>query len=119
MASETKTSTLDNGNRIIETNDSHSADRILARRLTYKCDLRLLPPLLLLWFFPFIDRVNIGNARIQGLETDLHMVGNQFNAALVVFFIPLILVEAPSNLGMKSISPSVWLGSATTLLGKS
>ena len=85
--------------------------------LTRKCDLRLILPLFLIWFFPFIDRINIGNARIQGLEPDLHLTGSQFNVALVVFFIPLILFEAPSNIGMKRISPRVWLGGQTLLLG--
>lgn len=80
------------------------------RKLTYRCDLRLLSPLVLVWFFPFIDRVNIGIARIQDLDKDLHLTGNQFNVALVVFFIPLILVEAPSNLGMKFASPTFGWG---------
>ena len=94
-----------------------SSDKERARKLTQKCDLHLLPPLFLIWFFPFIDRINIGNARIQGLEKDLHLTGNQFNVALVVFFIPFILFEAPSNLGMKRISPGLWLSGQTLLLG--
>lgn len=92
-------------------------DNERVRKLTRKLDLHLIPPLFLIWFFPFIDRVNIGNARIQGLEKDLHMTGNQFNVAIVVFFIPLILFEAPSNIGMKRISPRIWLGGQTLLLG--
>ena len=94
-----------------------SSDRERARKLTRKCDLHLLPPLFLIWFFPFIDRINIGNARIQGLEKDLHLTGNQFNVALVVFFIPFIIFEAPSNLGMKRVSPRLWLSGQTLLLG--
>ena len=93
------------------------ADDERASKLTRKCDLHLLPPLFLIWFFPFIDRINIGNARIQGLEKDLHMTGSQFNVALVVFFIPFIILEAPSNLGMKRVSPRLWLGGQTLLLG--
>ena len=92
-------------------------DHADARRLTWKCDFRLLPPLFLVWFFPFIDRVNIGNARIQGLEKDLHLTGNQFNIALVVFFIPYSIFDALSNVGMKKTSPSVWLSAQVALLG--
>ena len=93
----------------------YDKDRI--RKLTRKCDIRVVLPFFLIWFFPFIDRVNIGSARIQGLEKDLHMIGNQFNVALVIFFIPLILFEVPSNLGLKRISPRLWLGGQTLLLG--
>ena len=53
------------------------------RKLIWKLDLHLLPPLFILWFISLIDRVNIGAARIQGLEKDLGMnpKSNQFNIA--------------------------------------
>lgn len=53
------------------------------RRLIWKLDVHILPPLFVLWFISLIDRVNIGTARIQGLEEDLGMdpLSNQFNIA--------------------------------------
>lgn len=54
-------------------------------------------------------RVNIGNARIQGLEKDLHMEKTNYNVALFVVFIPFILCETPSNLILKVVSPKIWL----------
>ncbi|KAM0263212.1 hypothetical protein ACHAQJ_001367 [Trichoderma viride] len=53
------------------------------RKLIWKLDMHLLPPLFILWFISLIDRVNIGTARIQGLEKDLGMnpLTNQFNIA--------------------------------------
>jgi hypothetical protein len=53
------------------------------RKLIWKLDMRLLPPLFVLWFISLIDRVNIGTARIQGLEKDLGMnpLSTQFNIA--------------------------------------
>ena len=53
------------------------------RKLIWKLDVHLLPPLFVLWFISLIDRVNIGTARIQGLENDLDMnpLSNQFNIA--------------------------------------
>ena len=96
---------------------SIAVDLAKARRLTWKCGLRLLPPLSALRFFPFIERVNIGKARIQGLEKDLCLTGNQFNIVVVAFLITFIIFEARSNLGMKRISPSIWLSSQAILLG--
>ncbi|KDQ64485.1 hypothetical protein JAAARDRAFT_116650 [Jaapia argillacea MUCL 33604] len=54
----------------------------LTKRVLWKLDIHILPPLALLWLANFIDRSNIGNARIAGLETDAHLKGNQFNTAL-------------------------------------
>jgi len=58
------------------------------RKLIWKLDVRLLPPLFILWFISLIDRVNIGAARIQGLEKDLGMnpKSNQFNIATGMCF---------------------------------
>ena len=48
-------------------------------KLIRKIDFRLIPILWLLFLCAFIDRINIGNARIQGLEEDLGMVGSDYN----------------------------------------
>jgi MFS family permease len=58
----------------------------------------------------FLDRVNIANARAFGLEADLGMTQTtQYNTALVIFFVPYILFEIPSNILLKYLSPRVWL----------
>lgn len=57
----------------------------------------------------FLDRVNIGNARIQGLEADLGLQGLQFNWALSIFYIVYLLVEVPSNIILKRVGPRLYL----------
>ncbi|OJJ63584.1 hypothetical protein ASPSYDRAFT_53251 [Aspergillus sydowii CBS 593.65] len=84
-------------------------DPALERKVVRKCDLHVVPILTALFMFAFLDRINIGNARILGLEEDLGMGGHQYNIALFVFFIPYILFEVPSNMLLKRIKPSVWL----------
>ena len=61
-------------------------DPLLDRRITRKLDRHLLPWLFGIWFFAFIDRSNIGNAKITGLTTDLGLDGVKFNVALSVFY---------------------------------
>ncbi|OBT41015.1 hypothetical protein VE00_08240 [Pseudogymnoascus sp. WSF 3629] len=89
------------------------------RKLIWKLDVRLLPPLFVLWFISLIDRVNIGTARIQGLEKDLGMnpLGTQFNIATVVVFVGLMLAEVPSNWLVKRFSPTTILCSECIILG--
>jgi hypothetical protein len=51
-----------------------------------KMDVRLIPMLAILYLLSFLDRGNIGNAKIQGLTKDLHLSedGSQYNIALTV-----------------------------------
>ena len=58
-------------------------DPRLERAIARKFDRHLLPWLFGIWLLAFIDRSNIGNARIQGLAAELHLdVENRFNIAL-------------------------------------
>lgn len=41
----------------------------------------------MLYLLSFLDRVNISQARLDGLEKDLGLTGNQFQIALLVFFV--------------------------------
>lgn len=84
-------------------------DRALEKRLLWKLDIHVVPILMLLFLLAFLDRINIGNARLQGLEKDLNMKGHDYNIALLIFFIPYVLLEVPSNLVLKKFAPSWWL----------
>jgi hypothetical protein len=81
---------------------------ISERRLTWKIDLHLVPPLCILYLLAFLDRVNIANARLYSLEKDLGLLGNQYNICLVMFFVPYVIFEIPANLLLKKFRPSIW-----------
>ena len=57
------------------------------RRLMWKVDLALIPWLCFLYLLSFLDRTNIGNARLSGLEKDLGLVGHDYNNSLTIFFV--------------------------------
>lgn len=59
-----------------------AADPKIEDRILRKCDRHILPWLFGIWLCAFIDRSNIGNARIDGLTEDLRLKGNMFNTAL-------------------------------------
>ncbi|KAF7357748.1 hypothetical protein MVEN_00820700 [Mycena venus] len=87
------------------------------RKLWQKIDLRLMPILSLMYLLSFLDRGNIGNARLQGLETQLDLTGNKFNIALTMYFIPYCIFECPANLVLKRFLPSRWLPGITVVWG--
>ncbi|KAG0692234.1 MFS general substrate transporter [Suillus ampliporus] len=76
------------------------------RRLWRKIDLRLMPILSLMYLLSFLDRGNIGNAKLDGLVTQLDLTGNRYNIALTMFYIPYCLCECPANLALKLFRPS-------------
>ncbi|KAF9645550.1 MFS general substrate transporter [Thelephora ganbajun] len=86
-------------------------------RTWMKIDLRLMPILILLYLSSFLDRANIGLAKLQGLTEELKLTGNKYNIALTVFFIPYCLFEFPSNLVLKKFRPSRWLPGIAVLWG--
>ncbi|ETN38760.1 uncharacterized protein HMPREF1541_06798 [Cyphellophora europaea CBS 101466] len=57
----------------------------------------------------FLDRTNIANAAVFELREDLNLQGTDYNTALVIFFVPYILFEIPSNIILKRLKPNVWL----------
>ncbi|KAF8835336.1 MFS general substrate transporter [Paxillus ammoniavirescens] len=86
-------------------------------KLLRKIDLRLLPMITLMYLLSFMDRGNIGNAKLDGLITQLKLTGDKFNVALTMFFIPYSLLEFPSNLAIQVIPPSKWLPGIMVLWG--
>lgn len=58
-------------------------DPVEARRIRRKIDYRLLPLLVVLYTLSFLDRVNIGNARLWNFEKDLDMDGYDYNIAVL------------------------------------
>lgn len=87
-------------------------------------DMRLIPMLALLYLLSFLDRGNIGNAKIEGLQEDLKLTDDQYNWCLTAFFFTYAFFEVPSNLMLKKVRPSIWLpaimvawGVVMTLMG--
>ena len=72
----------------------------------------------------YLDRSNIGNAKIAGMEKDLDLIKLRYNTALTVFFVSYSVFEVPSNIVIKLIRPSIWIsilcfawGVVMTLMG--
>ncbi|RDW74831.1 hypothetical protein BP6252_05973 [Coleophoma cylindrospora] len=84
-------------------------DPVAEKKLLRKMDLHVVVPVSILFLLNFLDRTNIGNAKIQGLVQDLKMTGSDYNVALMIFFVPYILFEVPSNVIIKRVAPSSWL----------
>lgn len=79
------------------------------KKLIRKIDRRLLPLFTILYLLSFLDRGNIGNAKIEGLAEDLNLHGTQYNICLTIFFVFYASLEIPSNIILKHIRPKIFI----------
>lgn len=87
------------------------------KALVKKIDLYLLPTIWLMYLLSYMDRTNIGNAKIAGMDKDLHLTSNQYSIALVVFFVTYVAFEPPSNMLLVRLKPSIYLPIIMTIWG--
>ncbi|KAF2142580.1 uncharacterized protein K452DRAFT_21032 [Aplosporella prunicola CBS 121167] len=82
--------------------------------------MRVIPFLCILYLLAFLDRVNIANAKSFGLTEELGLASKnsiKYNTALVIFFVPYVLFEIPSNVLMKKLKPNLWLSGCMFFFG--
>ena len=65
--------------------------------------------LCLLYLLSFLDRTNIGNAKIANLTVDLHLSTSQYSAALSIFFASYSVAEPLTNVLLKRLRPSIFI----------
>ncbi|RDW91011.1 hypothetical protein BP5796_02176 [Coleophoma crateriformis] len=93
----------------VESLDATEFGPTATKRLLRKIDLNLIPFLALIYLLCFLDRSNVGNARLVHLEADLHMKGLDYNIALAIFFPFYVAAEIPSNMMIKRFRPGLWI----------
>ncbi|PWY98225.1 MFS general substrate transporter [Testicularia cyperi] len=101
-----------------EKNPQHFDPKVVAR-IRRKIDFAIVPIVALLYLFCFIDRANIGNARIAGFERDLGMNPRsyQYNIVLTSFYVAYTVFEIPSTALTKILGPGRWIPAMTFMFG--
>ena len=66
-----------------------------------------------------MDRTNIGNARLAGMEEDLNMSesGSDYNMSLTIFFISYAVAEPITNTLLKRLTPRIFFTGIILLWG--
>jgi len=73
-----------------------------------KVSLRLLPFLMLCYAVAYLDRANVGFAKLQMLS-DLKFSETAFGFGAGIFFIGYFLLEVPSNIILHKVGARVWI----------
>jgi MFS transporter, ACS family, tartrate transporter len=80
----------------------------IERTTMRKVLFRLVPFLMVCYFFALLDRVNIGFAALQ-MNRDLGLTPAMFGFAASLFFVSYFLVEVPSNLALQRFGARKWI----------
>ncbi|CAI7664772.1 unnamed protein product [Penicillium discolor] len=107
-----------------DTSRSMVVDLDAEKKLVGKIDLYLMPSIFILYLFSYMDRSNIGLAKIAGMEEDLHLTSHQYYTAVIVWIIGYTISAVPPNITLSRTRPSVFLpiitfawGSVAALIG--
>ncbi|CAG8738877.1 30947_t:CDS:2, partial [Racocetra persica] len=87
------------------------------QELLRKIDIRIIPLFSALCILSFIDKLNIGNAKLEHIEEDLELTPTQYNWLLSAFFVAYVLFEVPSNVMLMNTKPSIWISSIMLACG--
>ena len=75
-------------------------DNDVERRVTAKVAWRFVPFLVLCYFVAYLDRVNVGFAKLT-MDADIGITDTMFGFGAGVFFLAYFLFEVPSNLAAR------------------
>lgn len=103
--------------------------------LVRKLDCRIMPALFCMYFLYVrhdygddigadnrsnkLDQNAIANARLNGLEKDLGLVGSQYNTCISILYVGYLFAQIPSNMLMssKKVRPSLYMASCMIVWG--
>ena len=77
--------------------------------LYHKVAWRLLPLLLVCYVVAYLDRVNVGFAKLQ-MASDLGFSDVTYGLGAGIFFIGYFLFEVPSNIILHRVGARLWIG---------
>ncbi|WVW80169.1 hypothetical protein I302_102146 [Kwoniella bestiolae CBS 10118] len=104
----------------VQLNEEFSGEAL--KKLTRKIDWRVIPQLIFMYMLSYIDRGNVGNARLFGAQTDTKLSNTDWNIGLSLLFITFGFGGLPSNIlvkkfGPKKVLPVLLTGIGACLIG--
>ena len=85
-------------------------------RVYAKVTRRIIPFLFLCYIFAYIDRVNVGFAKLQ-MQQDIGMSDAVYGIGAGIFFIGYFFFEVPCNIALQKIGAKYWLGPIMIIWG--
>ncbi|MCG9512183.1 MFS transporter [Acinetobacter pittii] len=87
---------------------SSEVDAVVRKSAYRKIAFRLMPFLMLCYFCAYLDRVNVGFAKLQ-MMSDLQFSEAVYGLGAGIFFIGYFLCEVPSNIVLHKVGARRWI----------
>jgi MFS family permease len=81
----------------------------LDKQVLKKLDWVFLPYITLMLLMNYLDRVNVSNARLAGMQEDLHMTDVEWSAGISLFYVGYIISQVPANVIIAKGKPRILL----------
>lgn len=96
------------GIRMMDTVFSSEVDTTVRKSAYRRIAFRLMPFLMLCYFCAYLDRVNVGFAKLQ-MMSDLQFSEAVYGLGAGIFFIGYFLCEVPSNIVLHKVGARRWI----------
>lgn len=93
---------------MMDTVFSSEVDTTIRKSAYRKIAFRLMPFLMLCYFCAYLDRVNVGFAKLQ-MMSDLQFSEAVYGLGAGIFFIGYFLCEVPSNIVLHKVGARCWI----------
>jgi len=83
--------------------------RLSEKQIVRALDMTLLPTLWVTYLNNYLDRTNIAQAMLGGLDEDLNLTGDAYSTALSILTAGYMIGQIPSNMLLTRVRPSIYL----------
>jgi MFS family permease len=92
-------------------------DKKIMKRLRWKVDVWILPMLSAVFFLASLDRSDVSNLQVAGMQEAVHASDTEWAQVVSLFYIGYILSQPFGTLALRRLTPPITIGGATILWG--
>ncbi|GLA93902.1 hypothetical protein AtubIFM57143_000754 [Aspergillus tubingensis] len=95
----------------------YNVDPEIERKVVRKLDCVILPLMVLVYFFQYLDKQTINQAAVFGLRSDLKLTGQEFSWAVSLFYLGQLCSEYPAAIMLSRFPITIYVGVTIVIWG--
>ncbi|PYH37763.1 MFS general substrate transporter [Aspergillus neoniger CBS 115656] len=95
----------------------YNVDPEIERKVVRKLDCVILPLMVLVYFFQYLEKQTINQAAVFGLRSDLKLTGQEFSWAVSLFYLGQLCSEYPAAIMLSRFPITIYVGVTIVIWG--